>query len=75
MKNNLIPAEYESIEAHIRRARIERSVVVAQLLADGGVALGRGVARLARALLGGVGAACDARSVESHALMHRMVIR
>ena len=38
--------DYAAIEAHIRRARIERSVVVSQMIVDALTAVGRGLKRL-----------------------------
>jgi hypothetical protein len=51
MKTKLDPA-YRSIEEHIRRAQLERSIYLAELISSGIVAVSRGVsvatARLAK---------------------------
>jgi hypothetical protein len=70
-----IPTDYESIEAHIRRAHLERSVATAKVFADGADALGRGVSRVVGAILGSFANARDARTIEADALLQRKVIR
>ena len=42
--------EFAAIEGHIRRARIERSVAVAQVLAEGIVGTARGLRKIGAAL-------------------------
>jgi hypothetical protein len=71
MSTKPIPVEYASIEAHIRRARLERTVAVAKLFADGSDALGRGVSRVVGAVLGGFANARDARTIEADVLLKR----
>jgi hypothetical protein len=70
-----IPAEYKSIEAHIRRAHIERSMVMGRMFAYAADALWNGVSRTARAVANGFSAARDARTVEADALLNRLVVR
>jgi hypothetical protein len=68
-------SDYPGIEAHIRRARIERSVVMAKMFADGADALGRGVSRVVGSVLGGFANAVNARTVEADAFMRRSMTR
>ena len=42
--------DFAAIEAHIRRARVERSVAIAQLLANGLAGTWRGLKKVAAAL-------------------------
>jgi hypothetical protein len=42
--------DFAAIEAHIRRARVERSVAIAQFLADGIVGSWRGLKNIGAAL-------------------------
>lgn len=62
--------EYASIEAHIRRARAERSVYIAHLIARMIVAVGRGLKSLTAA---GKGRAADMRAIESDSFLKRSV--
>ena len=66
-----IPAGYESIQEHIQRARIERSVVLAQLFADAAESLGRGVSRLASDVVASFSRTRPALTVEADALLGR----
>ena len=75
MKDPRIPAEYRSIEEHIRRAHVERSMVMGRLFAHAADALWNSVSRMARAVVTGFSAARDARTVEADALLNRLVIR
>ena len=75
MEERKVPADYESIEAHIRRARIERSVAMAQMFADGTDALGRGINRVVGAVLGSFSNARDAHTIEAEALTRRTILR
>ena len=67
----VLPSEYASIEAHIRRARLERSVAMAKVFADGSDALGRGLSRVVGAVLGSFANARDAHTIEAEALATR----
>ena len=67
--------DFATIEAHIRRARIERSVAVAQSLVAAGEALGRGLRNLYEAVGRGLEAERDRRAVEADAFLKRSVPR
>jgi len=66
-----LPPGYESIEAQIRRARAERSVIMGQAFADGVDALYRAVSRICNAILTSFGNARDAATIEADVLMKR----
>lgn len=70
-----IPAEYCSIEEHIRRAHVERAALLGQLIGNAANALWNGVSGTARAVFGGLSAARDARTVEADVLLDRIVMR
>ena len=75
-KSTITHPDFAAIEAHIRRARIERAVVVSQLLVAGMQAVVRGL----RALKGSIESSfrrVDAtqRAMASDALMGRSVPR
>jgi hypothetical protein len=67
--------DYAVIEAHIRRARVERSVAVAHALVGVVNATIRGCKRLADSLGRGLDAERDRRAVESDAFLKRSVPR
>jgi hypothetical protein len=67
--------DYAVIEEQIRRARIERSVVVSQYVVNAGEAIVRGIKRLATAVGRGLEAERDRRAVESDAFLKRSVPR
>jgi hypothetical protein len=67
--------EYAVIEAHIRRARIERSVAVAHALVGAFEATVRGARRLAASLGRNLEAERDRRAIESDAFLKRSVPR
>ena len=71
MSTKTLPTEYASIEAHIRRARLERSVAVAKLFADGSDALARGISRVVGSVLGSFANAREAHTIEAEALLKR----
>ena len=66
--------DFEAIETHIRRARIERSVVLSQMIADGLQALGRGLLAL-KGSLESVFQAVMHRTISSDSLARRSVPR
>jgi hypothetical protein len=70
--NNKFP-EFASLEAHIRRARIERSVAVAQSIATAGEAIGRGLRRFADVMGRGFDAERDRRAIEADSFLKRSV--
>ena len=67
--------DYAVIEEQIRRARVERAVVVSQYLVNAGDAIVRGIKRLATGLGRGLEAERDRRAVESDAFLKRSVPR
>ena len=67
--------DFRTIEAHIRRARVERSVAVAQSIAAAGEAIGRALRALYEAVGRGLEAERDRRAVESDAFLKRSVPR
>ena len=75
MEERNIPVDYESVEAHIRRARLERSVAMAKVFADGADALGRGISRVVGSVLTSFSNARDAATIEADVLMKRSSIR
>lgn len=75
MSSKPIPSEYASIEAHIRKARLERSVAMAKMFADGSDALGRGLSRVVGCVLGSFANARDVHTIEADALLNRPFAR
>lgn len=71
MSSKPLPSDFASIEAHIRRARLERSVTMAKMFADGSDALGRGLSRVVGSVLGSFANARDAHTIEAEALVNR----
>ena len=67
--------EYAVIEEHIRRARIERAVVVSHALVAAGASIVRGLKRLATSVGGNLEAERDRRAVEADAFLKRSVPR
>jgi hypothetical protein len=75
MRDPILPASYETVEAQIRRARLERSIAVAEMFADGADALGRGVNRIVTSILTSFANARDAATIEADVLMKRSRVR
>lgn len=73
MSSKPLPSDFASIEAHIRRARLERSVTMAKMFADGSDALGRGLSRVVGSVLGSFANARDAHTIEAEALVKRSI--
>ncbi|HWH40316.1 MAG TPA: hypothetical protein VNU21_10795 [Usitatibacter sp.] len=67
--------DFQSIEDLIIQARLERTVTLAHLFADGVEALGRGVNRVVHSVIGGFANAANARTVEADAFMRRSMSR
>ena len=67
--------QYDDVEAYIRRARLERSVYVAEAFASAVVAIGRGLRTLGRHLAEGLDAEADRRAVEADVFLKRSVGR
>jgi hypothetical protein len=65
--------DFAAIEAHVRQARAERSVAVAQYFAEGVLSLGRGLRSLARSMGGGLAAERDRRAIEADSFLKRSV--
>ena len=68
-----IGTDFAVLESHIRRARIERSVAIAQSIATVGESIGRGLRRLATALGRGLDAERDRRAIEADSFLKRSV--
>jgi hypothetical protein len=75
MKVNDNLKNYSAIEAHIRKARIERQVVIAEMLASAVQGAINGVKRLGAVLSHGLDAEVDRRAVEADAFLKRSVPR
>ena len=67
--------EYAAIEAHIRAARIERSLAVARIVADASDYLANGVKALFGSLRRGLDGERDRRAIEADAFLKRSVPR
>ena len=65
--------DFAAIEAHVRQARAERSVAVAQYFAEGVLSLGRGLRSLTRSMGGGLAAERDRRAIEADSFLKRSV--
>jgi hypothetical protein len=63
--------EYSAIEEHIRRARAERSVAIAHMLADAIASAARGLGRLKDGLFRGVKLENDIHALQVDALFRR----
>jgi hypothetical protein len=67
--------DYAAVETHIHRARAERSVHLAHLIAGMLQSAARGLRRFSSALDSGLSAERDRRAVESDAFLKRSVPR
>ena len=67
--------DYAVIEAHIQRARLERSLAVSQMIVSGLEAIGRGVKSLVASIGRGVADERDRRAIEADAFLKRSVPR
>ena len=65
--------DFAAIEAHIRKARAERSVAIAHYFAEGILALGRGLRGFARSMGSGLAADRDRRAIEADSFLKRSV--
>jgi hypothetical protein len=65
--------DFASVEEHIRRARVERSVAVAHAFVTLWKAAERGFGRLARSVAQGLDAERDRRAIEADAFVRRWV--
>lgn len=75
MRFNETYPDYAAIEEHIRRARIERSVVVSEMIVAGVQALGRAFKALRESLQRNFYQELDRRFVEADAFLKRSVPR
>lgn len=64
---------FTPIQEYIRRANVERSVYVGNLIAEGGAALLRSLKRLGAAMERGYAEELDRRAVEADAFLRRSV--
>jgi hypothetical protein len=64
---------FASVEEHIRQARLERSVAVAQVFADLAVSIARGLRKLASRMGDGLAAERDRRAIEADVFLRRSV--
>jgi hypothetical protein len=67
--------DFASVEGHIRRARAERSVRLAHLIADFVVSVGTGLRKFSASLGDGLAAERDQRAIEADAFLKRSVPR
>lgn len=75
MKSQVNLTNYSAIEAHIRTARIERSVVIAELLANAIQSVMNGFKRLGATMSRGLDAEVDRRAIEADAFLKRSIPR
>ena len=71
--NNTVSTDFASIESHIRRARIERSVALAQSIGAIGESIGRALRRFADTMRRGLDAERDRRAIEADTFLKRSV--
>jgi len=67
--------DYAAIQDHIRRARAERSVVIAQMIANAIEAVVRGTRRFATDLGNGLQADWEKRAIEADSFLKRSIPR
>jgi hypothetical protein len=67
--------QYDAVEEHIRRARLERSVAIAELFAEIVVRIGRGLKVLGSRFSDGLAAENDRRAIEADVFLRRSVGR
>ena len=65
--------DFAAIETHIQRARVQRGVYLAHVIAGWAVALGEGVKRLATVMDRGLAAERDRRAIEADSFLKRAV--
>jgi len=73
--NTTVNDDFRTIEAHIRRARVERSAAVAQSIVAAGEAIGRALRALFAAVGRGLEAERDRRAIEADVFLKRSVPR
>lgn len=67
--------DYASVEAHIRRARAERAVYLANAITEFVLAVSRGLKRVAGRVAAGMDAQLDRRAIEADPFLKRSVPR
>jgi hypothetical protein len=67
--------DFAAVESHIHRARAERSVALAHLIAGVFASLGSGLRKLSESLGDGLAAERERRAVEADAFLKRSVPR
>ncbi len=67
--------DFAAIEQHIQRARLERSVMLGQWIANFVVSLGRGVKSFATTMQRGLEAEADRRAIEADTFLKRSIPR
>ncbi|HET7402556.1 MAG TPA: hypothetical protein VFJ62_12255 [Usitatibacter sp.] len=75
MSTDFRNTDFQSVEDLVRHARLERTVVLAHLFADGVEAITRGLSHVMHSVLGGFAHAANARTVEADAFMRRSMSR
>ena len=65
--------DFAVIEKHIKRARVERSVALAQVFADAITSIGRGLRNLGDSMGKGLAAERDRRAIEADSFLKRSV--
>jgi hypothetical protein len=65
--------DFAAIEGHIKRARVERSLAVAQFFAAAIVSVGRGLRSLSESMGKGLAAERDRRAIEADSFLKRSV--
>jgi hypothetical protein len=73
--NERIPAEYQGIQIHIRRAHIERSMALGRLFGNVAEVLIRAAGRAASSVIGSFSHSRDAQSIGADALLGRTFMR
>jgi hypothetical protein len=65
--------DFAAIEAHVRNARVERSVALSQMFVRGLFSVGRGLRNLSDVMGRGLAAERDRRAIESDSFLKRSV--
>jgi hypothetical protein len=65
--------DFAAIEGHVKSARVERSLAVAQVLAHLVLSIGRGLRNLSESMGKGLAAERDRRAVEADSFLKRSV--
>jgi hypothetical protein len=65
--------DFAAIEKHIKKARVERSVAIAQFFAASLMSLGRGLRSLGDSMGKGLAAERDRRAIEADSFLKRSV--